>query len=311
MKNAINIVVCVVIILTISSCDFFSEKPSTQDSVGSAATVEGISKEIKDKIAAQDTLMNALVLKVDTLAQALSQAQKENAELKVQIAKLESPKNIWAYISIGAIVLSLIALILSLLKPKGIKEERVYEIFKKSLDDSRRIKELQININKLLSSPRNNRESNIPSSYAPNSEGRLRQLENQMAQVIETINKITPLASQPVSTRQNPTRSREGNEYQKVGYAKVDTDIYFTTILESNQEGCVFKLTFTSQTKGKFNIIALDKIQSRNDWQKKVECSGVSIKEATDFRLEDEGVCEKIDENTWKVTKPLKIRLIK
>ena len=73
----------------------------------------------------------------------------------------------------------------------------------------------------------------------------------------------------------------------------------------------MFKLTFTSQTKGKFNIIALDKIQSRNDWQKKVECSGVSIKEATDFRLEDEGVCEKIDENTWKVTKPLKIRLIK
>ena len=206
MKNAINIVVCVVIILTISSCDFFSEKPSTQDSVGSAATVEGISKEIKDKIAAQDTLMNALVLKVDTLAQAFSQAQKENAELKVQIAKLESPKNIWAYISIGAIVLSLIALILSLLKPKGIKEERVYEIFKKSLDDSRRIKELQININKLLSSPRNNRDSNIPSSYAPNSEGRLRQLENQMAQVIETINKITPPASQPVSTRQNPTR---------------------------------------------------------------------------------------------------------
>ena len=52
-------------------------------------------------------------------------------------------------------------------------------------------------------------------------------------------------------------------------------------------------------------------IQSRNDWQKKVECSGVSIKEATDFRLEDEGVCEKIDENTWKVTKPLKIRLVK
>ena len=66
MKKVINIVVCVATILTISSCDFFSEKPSAQDSVGSAATVEGISKEIKDKIAAQDTLMNALVLKVDT-----------------------------------------------------------------------------------------------------------------------------------------------------------------------------------------------------------------------------------------------------
>ena len=74
----------------------------------------------------------------------------------------------------------------------------------------------------------------------------------------------------------------------------------------------MFRITFTSQTKGKFNIIALDKIQSRNDWQKKVECSGgVSIKEASDFRLEEEGLCEKIDEYSWKVTKPLKIRLLK
>ena len=136
MKKAINIVVCVATILTLSSCDFFSEKRSGQDTVDSAATVEGISKEIKDKIAAQDTLMNALVLKVDTLAQALSQAQKENAELKVQIEKLESPKNIWAYISIGAIVLGLIALIVSLLKHKGIKENRAYEIVKECLDDS-------------------------------------------------------------------------------------------------------------------------------------------------------------------------------
>ena len=231
--------------------------------------------------------------------------------MQEKIAELKSAKSTWAYISIGAFILGLIALIISLLKPKGIKEKQVYEIVKKSLDESRRIKELQVNANNLVSSQRNNRMQNISSSYAPNSDCRLRQLENQMAQVIETINKITPPASQPVSTRQNPTRSREGNEYQKVGYAKVDTDIYFTTILESNQEGCVFKLTFTSQTKGKFNIIALDKIQSRNDWQKKVECSGVSIKEASDFRLEDEGICEKIDENTWEVTKPLKIRLLK
>lgn len=311
MKKIINIVVCLATILTLSSCDFFSEKQPHQDTVNSAATVEGISKEIKDKIAAQDTLMNALVLKVDTLAQALSQAQKENAELKVQIAKLESPKSIWAYISIGAIVLGLMAFIVSLLKPKGIKENRAYEIVEKCLDDSHRIKDLQVKVNNLLSSQRNNNVSNTSSSYAPNSDCRLRQLEYQMVQVIETINKITPPASQPVSTRQNPIRSQEGNEYQKVGYAKVDTDIYFTTIFDSNQEGCVFKLAFTSQTKGKFNIIALNKIQSRNDWQKKVECSGVSIKEATNFRLEDEGVCERIDENTWKVTKPLKIKLIK
>lgn len=255
--------------------------------------------------------MTELLNKVDTLTAELNLTKEENAELKEKIAELKSPKSTWAYISIGGFVLGLIALIISLLKPKGIREKRVYEIVKKSLDESRRTKELQVNANNLLSSQRNNRMSNISSSYAPNSDSRLRQLENQMAQVIGIINKITVTASHPVSTRKEPAPSRKENEYQKVGYAKVDTDIYFTTIYESNQEGCVFKLTFTCQSKGKFNIIALDKIQSRNDWQKKVECSGVSIKEATDFRLEDEGICEKIDDNTWKVTKPLKIKLIK
>lgn len=100
---------------------------------------------------------------------------------------MKSPKSTWAYISILAFVLGLIALILSLLKPKGIREKRVYEIVKKSLDESRRIKELQENVNNLLSSQRNNRMSNTSSSYAPNSDSRLRQLEKQMAQVIEVI----------------------------------------------------------------------------------------------------------------------------
>lgn len=92
-----------------------------QDSVDSAAPVEGISQEIKNKIAAQDTLMNALVLKVDTLAQALSQAQKENAELKVQVAKLEGPKSTWGYMTLASLVIAIIALVLSLLR-KGISE---------------------------------------------------------------------------------------------------------------------------------------------------------------------------------------------
>lgn len=309
MKKVYSLIVLTVI-FALSSCSFFEDGKSSKGKEEIRAIVEH-PDSVKQKIVEQDALMTELVNKVDTLTEELNLTKAENAELKEKITELKSLKSTWAYISIGAFVLGLIALIISLLKPKGIKEERVYEIFKKFLDDSRRIKELQVNVNNLLSSQRNNRGSNTSSSYAPNSDGRLRLLENQMAKVIEVVNKITPPVSQAVSTGQEPTRSREENDYQKVGYAKVDTDIYFTTIFESNQEGCVFKLTFTSQTKGKFNIIALDKIQSRNDWQKKVECSGVSIKEAKDFRLEDEGVCEKIDENTWKVTKPLKIRLIK
>ena len=163
----------------------------------------------------------------------------------------------------------------------------------------------------LQSAQRNNRTTpQVNSSCEVKSEARLHQLESQMERVLAFVNKPINPVQQSVSPPQETTRSREEHEYQKVGYAKVDTDIYFTTIYDSNQEGCVFKITFTSQSKGKFNIISLDKIQSRNDWQKKVECSGVSIKEASDFRLEDEGICEKIDEINWKVTKPLKIRLL-
>ena len=309
MKKVYSLIVLTAV-LALASCSFFEDDKSSKGK-DEIRTIVELPESAKQKIADQDTLMTELLNKVDTLTAELNLTKEESAEMKEKIAELKSPKSTWAYISIGAFILGLIALIISLLKPKGIREKRVYEIVKKSLDESRRIKELQVNVNNLLSSQRNNRMSNISSSYAPNSDSRLRQLENQMAQVIGIINKITVTASQPVSTRKEPAPSRKENEYQKVGYAKVDTDIYFTTIYESNQEGCVFKLTFTCQSKGKFNIIALDKIQSRNDWQKKVECSGVSIKEATDFRLEDEGICEKIDDNTWKVTKPLKIKLIK
>lgn len=309
MKKVYSLILLTAV-LALSSCSFFEDDKSSKGK-DEIRTIVELPDSVKQKIAEQDTLMTELLNKVDTLTAELNLTKEETAELKEKIDELKSPKNTWAYISIGAFVLGLIALIISLLKPKGINEKQVYEIVEKSLDESPRIKELKEIVNNLLSSQRNNKMSNTSSSYAPNSDSRLRQLENQMAQVIEVINKKTILASQPVSTRKEPVPSRKENEYQKVGYAKVDTDIYFTTIYESNQEGCVFKLTFTCQSKGKFNIIALDKIQSRNDWQKKVECSGVSIKEATDFRLEDEGVCEKIDENTWKVTKPLKIRLIK
>lgn len=306
MKKVYSLIVLTAI-LALSSCSFFEDDKSSKGK-DEIRTIVELPESAKQKIADQDTLMTELLNKVDTLTAELNLTKEENAELKEKIAELKSPKNTWAYISIGAFVLGLIALIISLLKPKGIREKRVYEIVKKSLDESRRIKELQENVNNLLSSQRNNRMSNTSSSYAPNSDSRLRQLENQMAQVIK---KITITTSQPVSTRKEPVSSRKENEYQKVGYAKVDTDIYFTTIYDSNQEGCVFKISFTSPIIGKFNIISLDKIQSKNDWQQKVECSGCSIKEASDFRIEDDGICEKIDESTWKVTKPLKIRLLK
>lgn len=311
MNKYYNLIVCVTAIMAMSSCSFFEgEKPQSNQQEKSS-TIEGLPLEIKNKIAAQDTLMNELVSKVDTLAEALSQAQQENAKLKAQVDDLKSPKSTWAYVSIGAFALGLIALIMSLFRAKRVKEEKVYEIFEKCIDDSRRINELQVNVKNLMYTQQNSRTNQSNTSYAPNTGSRLHQLENQMSQVIAAINKMTTSAQPMTQPRSDTPKPHKDAEYQKVGYAKNDMGTYFTTIYESNQEGCVFKIAFTSPTKGRFNIISLDKIQSRNDWQQKIECSGISIKDASDFRVEEEGLCKKIEENTWQVTKPLKIRLLK
>ena len=309
MKKAINIVVCLATILTLSSCDFFSEKQLVQDSVDSAAPVEGISQEIKNKIAAQDTLMNALVLKVDTLAQALSQAQKENAELKVQVAKLESPKSTWGYMTLASLVIAIIALVLSLLR-KGISREKVDEIFSCNLDKSKRIAELKVAVSQLQSGLNSNRASLSVNTSLQNLDARLRSVESYVSRLSSKANETQNSSNPSVTHRQEQLRQTKDLEYLRMGYANINSGNIFTKIFDSAQESCVFSIKFKSANKGEFNIISLDKIKSRNMWQEIVEYTG-SIEEATSFKIEDYGICEKYDDVTWQVTKKLKIKLIK
>lgn len=273
MKKAINIVVCLATILTLSSCDFFSEKQPVQDSVDSAAPVEGISQEIKNKIAAQDTLMNALVLKVDTLAQALSQAQKENAELKVQVAKLESPKSTWGYMTLASLVIAIIALVLSLLR-KGISREKVDEIFSCNLDKSKRIAELKVAVSQLQSGLNSNRASLSVNTSLQNLDARLRSVESYVSRLSSKANETQNSSNPSVTHRQEQLRQTKDLEYLRMGYANINSGNIFTKIFDSAQESCVFSIKFKSANKGEFNIISLDKIKSRNMWQEIVEYTG-------------------------------------
>lgn len=309
MKKAINIVVCLATILTLSSCDFFSGKQPDQDSVDNAAPVEGISQEIKNKIEAQDTLMNALVLKVDTLAQALSQAQKENAELKVQVANLESPKSTWGYMTLASLGIAIIALVLSLLR-KGISREKVDEIFSYNLDNSKRIAELKMAVIQLQSGLNSNRTSSSVNTSLQNLDARLRSVESYVSRLSSKANESQNSSNLSVTHRQEQLRQTKDLEYLRMGYANINSGNIFTKIFDSAQESCVFSIKFKSANKGEFNIISLDKIKSRNMWQEIVEYTG-SIKEATSFKVEDYGICEKYDDVTWQVTKKLKIKLIK
>ena len=309
MKKILNFIVCVITFFTLSSCDYFNDKEASKGNQDNATIVEGISQEIKNKIAAQDTLMNALVLKVDTLAQALTQAQTENAELKSQVEELESPKSTWGYMTLASFVVAIIALVLSLLR-KGVSKEKVDEIFSNNLDKSKRIAELKAAVYQLQSGQNNNRVSQPVNKSLQNLDARLRSVESSLSRLSSRTNEVHDTSNPSINHRQEQHRQPKEPEYLKMGYANINSGNIFTKIFDSAQESCVFSIKFKSATKGEFNIISLDKIKSRNMWQEIVEYTG-SIEEATSFKVEEYGICEKYDDVTWQVTKKLKIKLQK
>lgn len=292
MKKLLNFIVCSTAIFALFSCDVFNDNEQSQDTNNDAATVEGISQEMKDKIAAQDTLMGALVLEVDTLGQALIQVQKENAELKARVTKLENPKSTWGYMALAALAIAIIALVLSLLK-KGVSREEVDKNFSKKFANSQRVAKLEYTVDQLNVSLRNVNENSRAVDITPR--GR------KSNDVHNTPSVVTKHQEQLC---QSPKA-----EYLKKGYAKINSGDCFTQIFDSAEEGCVFSIEFKSATKGEFNIIAVDKIRSRNNWQEIVECTGLSIKDATSFNVKELGICEKYDDSMWKITRKLKIKL--
>lgn len=302
MKKIIKLIACFMAIMAISSCNLFDDNNSSK-CTKEIQKIVVFPDSVRIKIVEQDSLMAELLNKVDTLTTALNLTKSEIAELRSKVEESQKPKNIWTYVSIGAFVLCMIALIVALAKSKGIKKKKVYDIVKQCIDDSRRIKELQEQVNSLLLQ-RKSRSTQPISLQSSNSDDRIRKLESQMAQILTNVN----LKKTPVTDTFKTSGERE---QRKVGYARIDSENYFTTIYESNQEGCAFKIIFKNEKQGEFTIISLDRISSSNDWQKKVECNGVSIKEASDFRVEELGVCKNIGHNTWEVTKPLKIKLLK
>lgn len=299
MKRLLNFIVCSTVILALSSCDVFNGKKQRQDAK-EVTTTEGFSQEKKDKIAAQDTLMSTLVSKVDILAQALTQIQKENSELKDQVTRLKNSKSTWSYmIAIAAVIaLAIIALILSLLK-KGISREEVDKIFKQNLDKSQRIAGLKVDFSQL--------KSELNSRIPKDLDVRLQTIESTLSSKLNEVHNM-PLST--VTNSQDKSNQFKEPKYLKEGYANINSGNIFTKILDSAQEGCVFSIKFKSAIEGEFNIISLDKIKSRDMWQKIVEYTG-SIEDATSFKVEEYGICKKYDDVTWQVTKKLKIKLLK
>lgn len=293
MKKLLNFIVCSTAIFALFSCNVFNDNEQSQDTNNDTITDEVISQEMKDKIAAQDSLMGALVLEVDTLGQALTQVHKENAELKARVAKLENLKSTWDYMTFAALVIAIIALILSLLM-KGVIKKEVCEIVNNKFDKP------QMKVTK--------NEESVGSLKKTSKEKDARSQKVKSTDSSGKANEVHDVSSAVTKPQEQPCQSPKAG-YLKKGYAKINNDEFFAQIFDSAEEDCVFSIEFKSATKGEFNIIAVDKVKSRNNWQEIVECTGLSIKEATSFKVKEFGICEKCDDSAWKITRKLKIEL--
>lgn len=317
MKNLIKYFAFAILTFAIASCSYFEDEKGESSQIQEKTIVE-LPDSVKQHLIAQDSLTMGLVNKIDELTQELNNVKSEYAALKADVEKLESPRSTWNYLTLGALALALITFIMSFVRTKGLDETDVQNIFKDCLTNSTRFNALKETVDRLANS-----KSNANSRYAPQAvptqgvEARLKRIEDQIVVVTKFINTVASSQSganggvSNVGYNKKEEKKKE-NEYSKVGYAKSNSGKYFFDILDSNQEGCVYSIKFKSTTKGEFDLISLDKIKSRNDWQSVIDWEGdVNITEASSYKLIRSGVIEKIDETTWEVKENLKIRFLK
>lgn len=299
MRKLIKLILYMAVIIAVSSCDPIGEKKSPENSQDNKKKSEITDSEML-RNAEQDSLISSLTEKIDNLQKEFNSVKNENKELK-------NNKGIYWWLSIGAIILSFISILIAIFK-RGVNKQGVRDIALEGVISSQQFHELQSGIMSIRNMLHHGeRVSKMSMSYDSDIESRLRQLENQVFK--QTVNNGPIL-------QQNHTISQESNvtdnkpEYQRIGYAEINSGNIFTKILDSSKESCVYSIKFKDSSKGEFTIISLDKIKSRNGWQDVVEYTG-SIDDATNFKIERCGICEKCDDAAWQVTQKLKINLYK
>lgn len=299
---------------TVTSCGFFCDD-ETQKDVEVKQIVE-LSDTVKQHLIKQDSLYSDLIAKIDTLTIELNASQQNVA--KLQKDKLESPESFWNYMTVGAIILAVFAIILIFLRGSGLNKSGVDRMVRDYLDNSMRLNDLQRRIHDLEkminSSPKYMPTGSVPKT----AEGRIIYLEGKIKEVIEAVNRhekefknLGGAKTMPPSTLPTPPIPQQP-KFSKEGYAELNSGKIFIKVLESNQEGCVYHIQFLSDTKGLFDLISLDKIKSCNGWKEVVDVTGdCTMADAKKYDVVSKGTCIKTLEGYWKVQENLKIKISK
>lgn len=308
MKKLIYCIVSILALFLFAACD--DSNPVTIQPNGDVAQVSLVADSLKEKITKQDTVMKVYVAKVDSLIQVQNDLNDEVYKLKNNIDEI-SFSGAWKICVILALVFSIIAIglflwfttskdivdVSNISKVLGLGDVRDVKLMKDNIDEiTKKMKDIPSD-----SKTRNcqHKKANAyPSSWEINQlKSEIDELKGQIAMLMSPAQAVLP----------EKDEQNGGN----VLYSGINNKQYFVNLQNSQSSESVFVINVNSNGRGTFNIIRLDKIQSRNNWQDVVELVGskIAMKDAQDFKVKELGQCHEAG-NGWVVDKKLKISIL-
>ena len=329
MNKKFFIYIFLLVPILCSSCDWFND--SDRKEKINVKKIEVLPDSVRQYLIKQDSLKHELIFKIDTLTMELNASKKEMEQLRLEIKEIKSPGRVLVVLAIGSMLLSIIALLLSVIRTNKKVDKWEIENMEKQLD--KHIKDLDFRMTRAECGI-----SGVGKNSAPTNglvEKRISDLDVRLSRIERLNNTLlsnthssnthssnthssNTHSSNPTSYDNSLSRAQDtpvvkAPEFVRTGYAKVNSSKYFVGIFDSQQEDCVYKINFINKEEGEFDIISLGKIQTINDLKEVLELAPGSclLNEASTHVVEEKGRCKKIDDNTWEVTKKLVIKVFK
>lgn len=325
MNNKFFIILAICALL--SSCGFGGGDTSSSSKSDGIEANNDSSDSIKEQLMAQDSLANGQNFIIDSLTNEFINTKQEVSNMQSKISGLHKPSIVLYILCIISILLSIISIILLFRKTKRMVDSmEVSDIF------NSKFKSLDLPSNLSLRLIRLEQESKISSNSDQNSHSSMAMIESivrrleKLESAYNNREKRNPVYVLGDDSAKEIAKHVENDNYGKGNdsstkktsvrflYTGINSENYFVDFYNSQQESCVYKIICETEDKGDFTLISLDKIQSSNGWRTVVdyETNGdCTIEDAHNFTIIDYGKCEKIEDNTWKVTKNLKIKISK
>lgn len=218
------------------SCDSRSCQLDVEEQNALKEDIGVLSDTLKYHLIKQDSISAELLNKVDSLTIALNAVKEDLVVSQKRIDKLGGPKRIWNCLTAGALLLSIIAMILALSLYNivcGIKHEQ---------------KKLNIEVKRI--------HSDAPQQQPQ----RTTLVENQTEKTLKDLGRRVDSLEKQIMDKENSGTSEQKNPPKtlKKGYARINSEEYFLGVSSCEEETSVYEIDFKDDDNGEFSIISLE-----------------------------------------------------